>query len=359
MCTAHKTPTTAVVVTRIVRLGLVLSLFYRWENGGKGKQTEYFLSHRTNSWWSQIWGQCPGRNQGESRNFYNQGDLTLKLRGTQRLAEYQDPWQLDVEGVGTAVVLTSETSSALATSSTNPTIAMWSWPRGQFPDPHPTPGGEQGDRWCWYSWRRARTWHIHFENNDSVWVQKERNQFPFIEYLLSARPHPILNFTYNDFWFSQDSSGVISIIPILRMKKQAQRAYVICPSSHSQVKSNAGNQTQLWPTSETFSPHPPPPTPTLFPSASYSLPHVHSSLTLRTHCVPHTGWVLFGQAVLTGSAHLPGKGRVSAGRSLPASRLRPREAVSHAAVPGASRQLFLGCSKLGMLSSGKTRKQRG
>lgn len=202
MCTAHKTPTTALVVTRIIRLGLVLSLFYRWENGGKGRQTQYFLSHRTNSWWSRIWGQCPGRNQGESRNFYNQGDLTLKLRGTQRLAECQDPWQLDIEGVGTAQVLTSETSSALATSSTNPTIATWSWRRGQFPDPHPTPGGEQGDRWCWYSWRRARTWHIHFENNDSVWVQKERNQFPFIEYLLSAIPHPILNFTYNDFWFS-------------------------------------------------------------------------------------------------------------------------------------------------------------
>lgn len=104
---------------------------------------------------------------------------------------------------------------------------------------------------------------------------------------------------------------------------------------------------------------PPTPTPTLFPSVSYPLPHVHSSLTLPTHCVPHTGWVPFGQAVLTGSAHLPGKGRVSAGRSFPASGLRPRAAVSLAAVPGASRQLFLGCSKLGMLSSGKTRKQKG
>lgn len=128
--------------------------------------------------------------KGEARNFSNQGDLTLKLREMQRLVEHQGPGQLDTEAVGTPAVLTNETDSILAFSSSNPTIATWSWRLCWFSAPTPTLGGEQGDRWCWYRSHKAGTWHINFENSHRAWVQKEQNQLPFIESLLSTRSRP-------------------------------------------------------------------------------------------------------------------------------------------------------------------------
>lgn len=96
--------TPALTVTRIVKLVLVLSLLYRWENWGTGRQKQCVQSYKASQWWSQEsplsyqWGQRPGRNQGGARSFYNQGDLTPWGRGS---AEHQGPWQLSVGDVGT------------------------------------------------------------------------------------------------------------------------------------------------------------------------------------------------------------------------------------------------------------------
>lgn len=98
----------------------------------------------------------------------------------------------------------------------------------------------------------------------------------------------------------------------------------------------------------------------------FPLYHIHShtfmsaSLWAPTVCHTPAECCLNRPGLLPPSPHhLHGRGGSLRGEaSLPPTSDPERQSVSHAAVPGASRQLFLGCSKLRILSSGKTRKQR-
>lgn len=320
-----------------------------------GKQKHCVRSYWVSSWWSQIWTLADSRVHlpmdevnvlGEIRE--GPGIFIIRVtsprsRGECRnSAEHQGSWKLSVGHEGTPLVLPSEMDSTLVTSSTNPMMATWSWHLGRC-------GVSKETGSCWYGWHRARIWHIRFENNHSTHVQKEGSQLPFKEHLSSARPHPAVRFIYIISDSHKTPLGSVVLSLCCWWRDWGSESISDLPKITQPDNSSAGSWTQLWPTSKPFS------STALLPSVSYPFPHIHPSFTFTTYCLPGSG---LSALCTCWSAHFClGRGG-SAETVFLASHLRPSEVVSHTAVLGTSRQLFLGFSKLSVLIAGKTRKQR-